>query len=40
MVASVNAVVKPAQTLVVPVITAGSGLTVTGVIIIQPVDSV
>ena len=38
--ASVKAVVKPAQTLAVPVIAAGSGLTVTGVVIIQPVDSI
>ena len=39
MVASVNVVVKPTQTFAVPVIAAGSGLTVTGVVIIQPVDS-
>ena len=37
--ASVKAVVKPTHTLAVPVIAAGKGLTVTGVVIIQPVES-
>ena len=36
-VASLSVVVKPAQTAIVPVIDAGNGLTVTGVVMIQPV---
>ena len=39
-VASVSAVVSPAHTFVVPVIDAGKGLTVTGVVMIQPVANV
>jgi hypothetical protein len=37
LVASVNAVVNPAQTLVVPVIVGGIGYTVTVVVAVQPV---
>ena len=37
--ASVNAVVKPAQTSAVPVIAEGKGLTVTGVVTKHPVPS-
>ena len=40
VVASVSNVVKPAQTLAVPVIEAGKGLTVTLVVVIQPVGKV
>ena len=39
-VASLKVVVKPAQTLVFPVIGDGSGLTVTTTIAVQPVASV
>jgi len=38
--ASLRVVVAPAQTVVTPVIDAGSGLTVTGVTAKQPVDNV
>ncbi len=37
---SVNAVVKPAQTVMVPVIAEGKGLTVTTVIVVHPVPKV
>jgi len=40
VVASLNAVVDPAHTTRVPVIPAGKGLTVTGVVMKQPVDNV
>ena len=39
LVASLSVVVKPAQTLVVPVITAGKGFTVTAIVLTQPVAS-
>ena len=39
-VALLKVVVEPAQTLVVPVIAAGSGLTVTVVVTAQPVGKV
>ncbi len=35
-----SVVVEPAQTVAVPVIVDGNGLTVTTVVVIQPVDSV
>ena len=39
-VASVSAVVRPSHTVPVPVIAAGNGLTVNGVVVIQPVAKV
>ena len=37
---SANAVVDPTHTLAMPVIAAGNGLTVIGVVVIQPVGNV
>ena len=37
---SLNVVVDPTHTFVVPVITAGSGLTVTAMLVLQPVGKV
>ena len=38
--ASLNVVVEPSHTLVIPVMDDGSGLTVTSVVVRHPVDSI